>query len=95
MQRALADELQAANAPDGYVFEELAEIAVARGDRAAAQPWAAKALATARRRSDMQANDAARLARLAELAQPRVTGATSVDRGRLASPAGTALESDR
>ena len=34
MQRALADELQAANAPDGYVFEELAEIALARGDRA-------------------------------------------------------------
>ena len=43
MQRALADELEAASAPDGYVFEELAEIALARGDRAAAQPWAAKA----------------------------------------------------
>jgi len=28
MQRALADELQAAQVPDGYVFEELAEIAV-------------------------------------------------------------------
>ena len=70
MQRALADELQAANAPDGYVFEELAEIAVARGDRAAAQPWAAKALQLLGDDADMKANEPARLARLAELAQP-------------------------
>ena len=70
MQRALADELQAANAPDGYVFEELAEIAVARGDRAAAQPWAAKALHLLGDDADMKANEPARLARLAELAQP-------------------------
>ena len=42
---------QAANAPDGYVFEELAEIAVARGDRAAAQPWAGEGcIATASKR---------------------------------------------
>ena len=46
MQRALVDELQAANAPDGYVFEELA------GDRAARaaiarprEPWARQAIA--------------------------------------------------
>jgi tetratricopeptide (TPR) repeat protein len=70
MQRALADELQAASAPDGYVFEELAEIALARGDRAAAQPWAAKAIALLGNDADLQANDAPRLARLADLARP-------------------------
>ena len=70
LQRALADELQAASAPDGYVFEELAEIALARGDRGAAQPWAAKAIALLGEDADLKANDAARLARLAELARP-------------------------
>jgi tetratricopeptide (TPR) repeat protein len=70
MQRALADELAAAGAPDGFVFEELAEIALARGDRAAAQPWAAKALAILGEDPDLLANDAARLARLAEIAKP-------------------------
>jgi tetratricopeptide (TPR) repeat protein len=71
MQRALADEFEAAHAPDGYVFEELAEIALARGDPGAAQPWAAKAFALLRDDEDLRANDAARLARLAELARPR------------------------
>jgi tetratricopeptide (TPR) repeat protein len=70
MQRALADEFQAAGAPDGYVFEELAEIALARGDRIAAQPWAAKAIAILGEDADLRANDAARLARLADIAQP-------------------------
>ena len=70
LQCALADELQAASAPDGYVFEELAEIALARGDRVAAQPWAAKAIALLGEDADLKANDAARLARLAELARP-------------------------
>ena len=70
LQRALADERQAASAPDGYVFEELAEIALARGDRVAAQPWAAKAIALLGDDADLKANDAARLARLAELARP-------------------------
>ena len=65
MQRALADELQQAQVQDGYVFEELAEIAVARGDRAAAQPWAAKALQLLRNDADLVANDPARLSRLA------------------------------
>ena len=73
MQRALADELQAANAPDGYVFEELAEIALARGDRVAARPWAAKAYALLSEDADLRANDPARLARLAELAAQPLT----------------------
>lgn len=70
MQRALADELEAAQTPDGYVFEELAEIALAHGDRAAAQPWAAKALAILGEDAGLRANDAARLARLAAIANP-------------------------
>lgn len=69
MQRALADELQQAQVQDGYVFEELAEIAVARGDRAAARPWAAKALQLLSHDADLAANEPARLARLAELAE--------------------------
>lgn len=70
IQRTLAVELDAAGASDGFVFEELAEIALARGDPAAAQPWAAKALAILGEDPDLRANDAARLARLAEIAKP-------------------------
>ena len=49
------------------IYEELAEIAVARGDKAAAAPWAAKAYALLKDDEDLKANDAARLQRLAEL----------------------------
>lgn len=69
IQRALADELDTANAPDGYVFEELAEIAAARGDRMMAQSWAAKALALLSQDADFRTSEPARLARLADLAQ--------------------------
>jgi tetratricopeptide (TPR) repeat protein len=68
IQRALADELQAADARDGYVFEELAEIALARGDRAAAAPWAAQALAILGEDAGLREHDAQRLARLAGIA---------------------------
>jgi hypothetical protein len=71
MQRALASELASAGTPDGYVFEELAEIALARGDRAAAQPWAAQAVAILGEDPNFRANDAARLARLADIARPQ------------------------
>jgi tetratricopeptide (TPR) repeat protein len=71
MQRALASELANAGTPDGYVFEELAEIALARGDRAAAQPWAAQAVAILGEDKDLRASDAARLARLADIAKPQ------------------------
>jgi tetratricopeptide (TPR) repeat protein len=69
MQRSLADELQAAGAPDGYVFEELAEIALARGDRAAARPFASKAFALLSQDADLRATEPERLARLSELAR--------------------------
>ena len=52
---------------DGYVYEELAEIALARGDRAAAGPWAAKAYALLREDAWLAATEPARLKRLAEL----------------------------
>ncbi len=70
IQRALASELEAAGTPDGYVFEELAEIAIARGDAHAAQPWAAKAYALLGKDADLRANEPARLDRLARLAHP-------------------------
>jgi tetratricopeptide (TPR) repeat protein len=69
IQLALVTETEKAGEPDGYVYEELAEIAIARGDKAAAAPWAAKAYALLMDDEDLKANEAARLARLAELAK--------------------------
>ena len=68
IQKRLADELRAANAADGYVCEELAEVEAARGDRAAAKRWAAKALALLGSDADFRVNEPARLARLKQLA---------------------------
>lgn len=68
IQTALADELDRAGAPDGYVFEELAEIASARGDRAAASTWARRALPLLASDAGFAAREPARLARLQELA---------------------------
>jgi tetratricopeptide (TPR) repeat protein len=68
IQKALVVEFDAIGEPDGYVYEELAEIALARGDAAAAQPWAAKAHALLKDDPDV-ANDAQRLAHLAAVAR--------------------------
>jgi tetratricopeptide (TPR) repeat protein len=68
IQRALVVELERAGTPDGFVYEELAEIALARGDAKAAQPWAAKAHALLKDDAGLRANEAARLARLAGIA---------------------------
>jgi tetratricopeptide (TPR) repeat protein len=67
-QRRLAAELDRLGEPDGYVFEELAEIAIARGDVQGARPWAAKAHAALKDDPDLAANEAGRLARLASVA---------------------------
>lgn len=67
MQLALAAELERGARADGYVYEELAEIAVARGDVAAAATWAAKAYAELSRDAGLAATDPARLARLRKL----------------------------
>ena len=74
IQRQLADEFAAGNAPDAYVFEELAEIAIARGDRAGAKTWAAKAIALLANDADFRATEPARLARLHALARSGTDG---------------------
>ncbi|MEO8347004.1 MAG: tetratricopeptide repeat protein [Betaproteobacteria bacterium] len=67
IQKALVVEMEKAKEPDGYVYEELAEIAVARGNKTLAAPWAAKAYELLKDDGYLKANEAARLQRLAEL----------------------------
>jgi hypothetical protein len=69
IQTALVVEFDALGEPDGYVYEELAEIALARGDAASARPWAAKAHAALKDDADLAGSE--RLARLAEVAAGR------------------------
>lgn len=66
IQKALVVEFDALGEPDGYVYEELAEIALARGDGASAQRWAAKAHAALKDDADLAGSD--RLARLVDVA---------------------------
>ena len=68
IQLALAAETERLNEPDGYVFEELAEITYAKGDRDAAKAWAVKAQVLLKDDPDM-ASETVRLTRLANLAQ--------------------------
>jgi tetratricopeptide (TPR) repeat protein len=67
MQRALATETERAGTPDGFIYEELAEIALARRDAAAAKPWAARAYALLKEDIWIKAHEQKRLTRLAEL----------------------------
>jgi tetratricopeptide (TPR) repeat protein len=66
-QRELLAEIDKLGEQDGYVYEELAEIALARGDAAAARPWAAKAWTVLAADEGLRESDPARLARLAAL----------------------------
>lgn len=66
-QRELLAEIDKLGEQDGYVYEELAEIALARGDAAAAKPWAAKAWTVLAADEGLRESDPARLARLAAL----------------------------
>jgi len=68
IQRRLLTEWAKAGETDGYVYEELAEIALARGQIAAARPWAAKAYAALKDDPGFAATEGARLARLAAIA---------------------------
>ncbi len=68
IQRRLVGEWEKAGEVDGYVFEELTEIAVARGERAQAKPWAAKAHAALAADAGFAAEHPERLARLAAIA---------------------------
>jgi tetratricopeptide (TPR) repeat protein len=67
IQRELEAENRKAGEEDGYVYEELAEILVARGDRPGAAPWAAKAYALLRDDAWLAATEPGRLKRLADL----------------------------
>jgi tetratricopeptide (TPR) repeat protein len=68
IQRALLAEYDRLGETDGYVCEELAEIALARGDAAGAKPWAARAHAALKDDPGLNASAPARLARLARIA---------------------------
>ncbi len=68
IQRALLAEYDRLGEADGYVYEELAEIALARGDAAAAKPWAARAHAALKDDPDLSATEPARRARLGAIA---------------------------
>jgi len=65
IQQALVVENETAGTPDGFVYEELAEIALARNDAATAKRWAAKAYNQLKSDVWLAANEKARLARLA------------------------------
>ena len=67
IQRQLEVECAAADAPDGYVYEELGELLLARGDIAAARPNFARAFELLAHDADLQANEPDRLARLRRL----------------------------
>ncbi|MEP6657822.1 MAG: tetratricopeptide repeat protein [Betaproteobacteria bacterium] len=67
IQTALRTEYERNGTVDGYVFEELAEVHLARGQVADARPWFAKAYAALRNDASLQADAPARLQRLADL----------------------------
>jgi tetratricopeptide (TPR) repeat protein len=67
MQRQLATEYAAINAPDGYVYEELGELLLAKGDATAAQANFARAYEMLAPDAGLQASEPERLARLRRL----------------------------
>jgi tetratricopeptide (TPR) repeat protein len=67
IQRALLSELQTDGETDGYVFEELGELTLARGDAAGAKPWFAKAYAALSADPGFRTDNPQRLERLRRL----------------------------
>ncbi len=67
IQIRLAREAADAGAPDGYVYEELGELMLAKGDAAAARPNFARAYELLERDKGLQAEAPERLARLKRL----------------------------
>ncbi|HTR58948.1 MAG TPA: tetratricopeptide repeat protein [Casimicrobiaceae bacterium] len=67
IQRALLADLEASGDTDGFVFEELGELALAQGDAAAARPWFAKGYAALSSDPSFAADNPARLERLHRL----------------------------
>ena len=74
IQVKLVAETEKVGEPDGYVYEEMAEIAVARGNKKAAAPWAAKAYALLKDDGYLKDHESARLQRLAELGATTAKG---------------------
>lgn len=69
LQLALEVRWQSAGAPDGYVYEELAELYEARADAVAARRYFALAARELSKDPDFARNEAARLQRINERAQ--------------------------
>ena len=69
IQNALRAEHERNGTVDGYVFEELAEIHLARGKADDARPWFEKAYAALHDDASLQVNEPARLQRLADLGE--------------------------
>jgi tetratricopeptide (TPR) repeat protein len=67
IQLALETEWAEVGAPDGYVFEELAEIYLVKGDAETAKPWFAKAYEALSKDQWLSRDEPERLARLKEL----------------------------
>ena len=64
IQRRIAAEGEAANEPDGYVYEELGELLLAKGDAAGARSNFARAFELLGTDPNLRANEPERLARL-------------------------------
>jgi tetratricopeptide (TPR) repeat protein len=69
MQLAIEIEAAAVNEPDGYVFEEIAEIYWLKNDAAKAKAYFAKAVETLGKEAGFADNEADRLARMKQLAK--------------------------
>ncbi len=69
MQLRLEKEMIEANAPDGYVFEEIAEIYLAKDKATEAKPYFAKAASVLAADSSFVESEKSRLARLVEMAK--------------------------
>lgn len=67
IQQTLRDEYAADGEPSGYVFEELGELHLVLSDAETAAPWFAQAYAILSQDGWMMANEAERMARMAEL----------------------------
>lgn len=71
-QRSLLKEGEEANAPDGFVFEEIAECLLSLGRGEEARPWFARAYAALSEDPWLPDSEPERLARLAELGGVKV-----------------------
>lgn len=69
IQRELEKQWEADGQPDGYVFEEIAELLLANGDEEAARPYFGKAHEVLSKDAWLQANEGERLERLKALSE--------------------------